>query len=398
MSAAVISGLDRGKAENSSAAAHFGHPARMAVAAIGLRRLASQRVSAGRFEHAADVVRWLGALQAQDYHQAIWAIGSRMQAGTVAKVERAIDERQVVRTWLMRGTTHFAPPEDVRMLLAIVAPRLAAGVARRREQIGLDETDVARSAELLGHALSGDRRLSRPEVMGLLEDNGVATAGGHGYHILWRLAQGGLICLGPMQGRQQTFVLLDDWAPRGQASEPGDAVAELAGRFATSRGPVTAHDLARWAGIAVGDARRGLAAATGLVTREIGGAEHWLAADGADAEPAAAERRRTYLLAGFDEFMLGYKDRDGILAPEHASKVVPGANGVFRPIVVTGGRIVGTWARSATARSLAITVRPFAGSGPKLAAQVGAEANRYRAFLGLPASCKPVVSCVGDEA
>jgi hypothetical protein len=370
----------------------------MAVAEIGLRRLASQRVAAGRLVHAADVVRWLGALQAQDYHQALWAIGSRMQAGTVENVERAIAERQIVRTWLMRGTIHFAPPEEVRGLLALVAPRLAVGEARRREQIGLAQADIARSAKLLTGALSGDRRLSRPGVMELLEANGVATGGGHGYHILWRLAQDGLICLGPVQDRQQTFVLLDDWAPRAGASEPSrvDAVSELAGRFAASRGPVTAHDLARWAGITVADARAGLATAPGLVRHEIGGAEHWLAADGADDAPPAAARRRTYLLAGFDEFMLGYKDRDAILAPEHAARVVPGANGIFRPIIVTGGRIVGTWARSATARSLAITVQPFAGAGPKLVAQVGPEANRYRAFLGLPASCKPAVSC--DES
>ena len=366
----------------------------MAVADIGLRRLASQRVASGRLPHAADVVRWLGALQAQDYNQALWAIGSRMQAGTAEKVERAIAERQIVRTWLMRGTIHFAPPEDVRDLLAVVAPRLAAGNARRRQQLALAEADIGRSAALLGEALSGDRRLSRPEVMALLEHNGIATAGGHGYHILWRLAQDGLICLGPMQGRQQTFVLLDDWAPRAGGNERGavDAVAALAGRFAASRGPVTAHDLARWAGITVADARRGLASAPGLTTQEIAGAEHWLAADAAVEVPAGA-RRRTYLLAGFDEFMLGYKDRDGVLEPEHAGKVVPGANGVFRPIIVTGGRIVGTWARSATSRSLAITVQPFAGTGAKLAAQVGPEANRYRTFLGLPASCTPVISC-----
>ena len=392
--------MDAAPAENSSDAKRFGHSAHMAVADIGLRRLASQRVAAGRLTHAADVVRWLGAVQAQDYHQALWAIGSRMRAGTVDLVERAIAERQIVRTWLMRGTIHFAPPEDVRRLLAVVAPRLAVGDARRQQQLGLAQADVERSAGLLGEALAGDRRLSRPEVMALLEDNGVATAGGHGYHILWRLAQDGLICLGPIRDRQQTFVLLDDWAPGTGAGADGvaDAVAALAGRFAASRGPVTAHDFARWTGITVADARRGLADAPGLVTQELAGSEHWLAADGADDEVPAAARRRTYLLAGFDEFMLGYKDRDAVLEPEHAGKVVPGANGVFRPIVVTGGRIVGTWARSATSRSLAIKVQPFAGAGAKLVARIGPEANRYRTFLGLPGSCKPALSCSDGEA
>jgi hypothetical protein len=365
----------------------------MAVAAIGLRRLASQHVATGHYEHPAEVVRWLGAVQAQDYYQSLWAIGSRLQKGTVEGIERAMCERSLVRTWLMRGTIHYAPPEDVRWLLALVRPRLQAAEERRRGQIGLPKAHIARSAKLLAAALAGDQRLSRPEVMALLEGEGIATGGGHGYHILWRLAQDGLICIGPVSERQQTFVLLDDWAPPADARELSreESLAALAGRFATSRGPVTAHDLARWAGITVGDARSGLAAADGLVSEDIAGNEHWVGA--AEERPTAAARRRTYLLAGFDEYMLGYGDRDAILDPDHAGKVAPGANGVFRPIIVERGRIVGTWSRTQRAGTLTIALEPFAGAGSKLAAKVMPEANRYRAFLGLPKSCKPVVTC-----
>ena len=110
----------------------------MASPAIALRRLVSQRiVPRARCEQPADVVRRLGALQAQDYGQSLWAIGSRLRAGTAEGVERAIEQRQIVRTWLMRGTIHFAPPEDVRWLLALVVPRLEAAEARRCAQLGL---------------------------------------------------------------------------------------------------------------------------------------------------------------------------------------------------------------------------------------------------------------------
>ena len=367
----------------------------MAVAEIGLRRLASQRIAGARCEHPADVVRWLGAVQAQDYHQALWAVGSRTRAGTRVRVERAIAERQIVRTWLMRGTIHFAPPEDVRWLLALVGPRLAVAAERRREQIGLARADISRAADVVSTALAGDRRLSRPEMMQLLEGNGIATTGGHGYHILWRLARDGLICIGPTEARQQTFALLDDWAPREDSRELSrdGSLAVLAGRFAASRGPVTAHDLARWAGITVSDARAGLAAAGGLVCDTTAGGEHWAAAEQAGRAPTGAERRRTYLLAGFDEFLLGYRDRDAILDPGHADRVVPGANGVFRPMIVTGGRIVGTWSRSATPRSLSIDLQPFAAPARALVTQVTSEADRYRTFLGLPSSVEPVVTC-----
>jgi hypothetical protein len=368
----------------------------MAAADIALRRLASQRIAADRLDRAADVVRWLGAVQAQDYGQSLWAIGARMRTGTAKQVEAAIAERQIARTWLMRGTIHFAPPEDVRWLLALVAPRLVAGDERRCVQLGLTPATIARSAKLLSEALSGDRRLSRPDVMELLEGDGIETSGGRGYHILWRLAQDALICGGPMQGKQQTFVLLDDWAPRARSRDLSreESLAVLAARFVASRGPVTDHDLARWAGITLADARRGLGAADSpaLVTRSFDGAEFWVAADQADAAVPGAGRRKAFLLAGFDEYMLGYKDRDALIPPEHAGKVVPGANGVFRPIIVVGGQIVGTWARTARATSLTITLQPFTTAG-KLAEQVKAEAKRYRVFLGLRSTCELVVAC-----
>ena len=365
----------------------------MASAGIGLRRLVSQRIVASRrCRQPEEVVRDLGALQAQDYHQALWAIGSRLRNGTVEGVERAIEERRILRTWLMRGTIHFAPPEDVRWLLALCAPSLAAAEARRVEQLGLGEALFERCAELLSAELSGDRRLTRPEVMRLFEDAGVETAGQRGYHILVRLAKSGLICIGPMQGKQQTFVLLDDWAPRASARDLSreQALAVLASRFAVSRGPVTDQDFARWAGIPVKDGRRGLAAAEGLATRAFDGVEHWLAADAADGAVPGAGRDRAYLLAGFDEYLLGYKDRDAVLELAHAEKIAPGANGVFKPMCVVGGQIAGTWARSLRGSELTIALHPFAAT-PKLAERVRRDAARYRDFLGLPADTEPVL-------
>ena len=365
----------------------------MAAAAIGLRRLSSQRiVSSRRCEQPADVVRWLGALQAQDYHQSLWAIGSRLRSGTVEGIERAIAERRILRTWLMRGTIHFAPPEDVRWLLALCAPRLAVGEARRWEQLGLTDAQLARCAELLSEELSGDRRLTRPEVMRLFEDAGIETTGQRGYHILVRLAREALICLGPMQGKQQTFVLLDDWAPRTEARDLSreGALALLASRFAAGRGPVTDQDFARWAGIPVTAARQGLGEADGLATRSFDGVDHWLAADAAGGAAPAAGRNRAYLLAGFDEYFLGYKDRDAVLEPEHAEKIAPGANGVFRPLIVVGGQIVGTWTRSVRGTELAIALHPFAAAA-KLAEQVKPEAARYRDFLGLASGTEPIL-------
>ena len=263
----------------------------MAASAVGLRRLVSQSiVASARCDRPADVVGRLGAMQAQDYSQSLWAFGARLRSGTVAGVEHAIAERRILRSWLIRGTIHFALPEDVRWLLALCAPRLAAADARRHAQLGLTEAQIDRCAELASDALAGDRRLSRAEAMRLFDEAGIETTGQRGYHILVRLARNALICLGPMQGKQQTIVLLDDWAPRGASRDlPREAaLSELASRFATSRGPVTTQDFARWAGVPVTEAEQGLRAAAGLAARSLDGIGYWLAAD--QARPPSAVR------------------------------------------------------------------------------------------------------------
>jgi winged helix DNA-binding protein len=362
--------------------------------AIGLRRLVSQCIAASaRCEQPADVVHRLCAVQAQDYGQSLWAIGARLRASTVGKVERAIEERAILRTWLVRGTIHFVLPGDVRWLLMLAAPRLVAADARRGAQLGLSDAQIDRCAELLSDVLSGDRRLARPDVFRLFAAAGIETTGQRGYHILVRLARSGLICLGPMQGKQPTIVLLDDWAPRAAARDltRDEAIALLASRFAIGRGPVTEQDLARWAGVPVADAARGLRAADALARRTLDGVEYWLAADQADGPAPSAGRGRTYLLAGFDEFFLGYKDRADVIDDADVHDVVPGANGVFRPLIVTGGRIVGTWSRSVRRDELTLSLRPFGAQAGGLERTVAAEANRYRAFLDLPSGTAPVV-------
>jgi hypothetical protein len=187
------------------------------------------------------------------------------------------------------------------------------------------------------------------------------------------------------------LLLLDDWAPRAAARELSgeEALAVLAERFAVSRGPVTDRDFARWAGIALADARRGLAAADGLTRRRFGGLEHWLSADEGDRIPAAG-RTQAYLLAGFDEYLLGYKARDAVLDPVHSGKIAPGANGIFKPMIVVGGQIVGTWGRNVRGGELTLSLHPFAAAS-RLAGQVRREAARYRDFLGLHADAQQIV-------
>jgi Winged helix DNA-binding domain len=323
---------------------------------VALLRLAAQRLAGPPCPTPLDAVRLLTAAQAQDHPGALCSVALRTAARSRAGVEAALDAGEVVRSWPMRGTLHLVAADDLHWMLELLGPRALAGLAGRRAALGLTEADAERARELAVAALAGGKRLRREALLAAIADGGVPTTGQRGYHLLWFLAQTGTLCLGPTEQGQQLFVLLDEWVPAPRRVERERALTGLALRYFRGHGPATVHDLARWAGITVRDARAGLAAAEPELARiEVGEVVHHLAPEAPDLLAACRRQARgLFLLPGFDEFVLGYGDRGAILDPEFAGRIVPGGNGVFRPTVVHDGRVIGTW--RATGRGTARTV------------------------------------------
>ncbi|NEM06331.1 winged helix DNA-binding domain-containing protein [Geodermatophilus normandii] len=328
---------------------------------VALLRLVAQRVAGPPFPDAATAVRGLLAVQGQDWPGAVTSVALRTADRSRAGVEAALEAGAVVRSWPMRGTLHLTPAEDLPWMLDLLGARTLAGAAKRRAVVGLTEDDLERSRGVAVTALSGGRRLGRKELLAVLADGGCAVAGQQGYHTLWYLSQTSTLVLGPVQGGDQAFVLLDEWVPAPRRLDREEALAELALRYFTGHGPATVADLVRWAGTTVRDARAGLAAVRDrLAAVDVDGTEMLL--DPATPERLAACRADAeglHLLPGFDEVVLGYADRTCTVPPGHADRIVPGGNGVFRPTVVTGGRAVGTWRWTGTGARRRAEAEPF---------------------------------------
>jgi hypothetical protein len=349
---------------------------------IARHRLVNQQIVFPRASSPAEVVAALGAMQAQDYLSALWAIGSRLPGATEAEVERALDERQIVRTWPMRGTLHFVAAVDSRWMLELTAPQRIAGSARRSQQLELDEATFARSRELFTRALQGNRQLTRDAMMTVLEQGRVSTAGQRGYHILWRLAQEGLICFGARSGKQPTFALLEEWAPHARSLSRDAALAELARRYFTGHGPATLQDFVWWTGLKVADAKAGLESIASELSRQtIAGTPYWMPHD---APVPSGSPPPAHLSPAFDEYLIGYRDRDAVLDPQHAHEIVPGGNGVFLPMLLVDGRVVGTWKRSLKKKKVVISTIPFGRLKRAETRGLEAAAERYGQFLGMP--------------
>lgn len=312
------------------------------------------------------VVAHFGAMQAQDYLGALWAVGLRSRAARESDVERAIEQRRIVRCWPMRGTLHFVAALDARWMIDLLAPRVLAKSRTRLERdFELDRRTLRRCHTVVERAMRGTA-MTRPELYAALDRGGVATDAGRGLHILFALAHERLICFGPRRGKQPTFVLFDEWLPESPAKEREEALATVARRYLAGHAPATVADFAWWTGLTLREAKEAFALA---------------AVDG--GETAAGSRRSAlsvHLLPPFDEYSVGYRDRADIIDPQFTKRVNAGG-GMLNAIVVVNGVVAGTWKRRLRGSSVEIDLSLFKSLEAQEETALKKEAERYRTFL-----------------
>jgi DNA glycosylase AlkZ-like len=341
---------------------------------VALLRLVAQRIAGPPVDNPAGVVHWMTAMQAQDFSGALTSVALRTTSRLRLEVEAALTAGEVVRSWPMRGTLHLVAAEDLPWMLDLMASRVVAQSARRRAQLGLDSSTLAQAREIAQQALGGGVRLTRAELLACWDRAGLDTSSGRGYHLLGYLAQTGVLCLGPVAGREQSVVLIEDWVAEPRQMEREEALGELGRRYFCSHGPATVKDFTRWTNLVAADVRAAVAVARPeLATLDVDGAEYLMdprTPELLDACRSAA--RGVFLLPGFDEFILGYADRTAQLPAEFADRIVPGGNGMFKATVVSAGVVVGTWKRAGRASKESVEAALFRPVSAELTAAIAA--------------------------
>jgi len=353
-----------------------------ADARVGLAQSASPTV--------ASIVEWFGAMQAQDVAGGLWSFGARIPGATEETIADALERKEALRTWPMRGTVHFVPPRDAKWMVELMGAKPLADAAKRREYLGLSQATVELAVDTLRDALSGGKRLTRADCIAALSAAGIQTPSQVGYHLLWYASQKGVTCIAPHVGKDQTFVLLDDYVPDPFTPARDEALGIMALRFVRGHGPVTLKDMARWTGLSIRDCRTGVAVA-GAAIAEVDTDGGPMLVTPAALNPPPRDAGGAFVLPGFDEYMLGYGDRSLMLDPAGYQQVVPGNNGVFRATLVRHGHVMGTWKRTMRARSCVIDAVPLESTlGERLStADRAAFENafeRYGAFVEKPVS------------
>ena len=351
------------------------------IPAVADERLHRQGISTDRFRTPAAVVRALGAVQAQEFGPAKWALGLRLH-GRVddADVANAFDAGRILRTHVMRPTWHFVDPADIRWMQMLTAPRVQRIAAVYNRHLELDARTLTRGTAIVERALCGNRYLTRVELGVVLAERGIPVKGQRLAHLMMHAELEAVVCSGPRRGKQSTYALIAERAPQARMMKRDEALAQLTRRFFTSHAPATVKDFVWWSGLTSADAKRGLEInrARSVV---IDALTYWTVG----RRPRASSRStEVHLLPIYDEYLVAYRDR---VAVAHVAPFPEaGLRGavIFQHAIVIDGQVAGTW--RVDAKSGGVQLYRMRTLSSRERAGLSRALERYRTFIdGRPA-------------
>lgn len=321
----------------------------------------------------------MGAMQAQDYNMAKWAIGIRLPGSTDESVEKVLKSGEIIRTHLLRPTWHLVSADDIYWILELTAPHIKPLMRSRHLQLGLTETIINKCKTIVENALTGGIHLTRDELMMRLVNTGLVSESPQVYHLMMLFELDNLICSAVPNGKKQTYGLLQELIPKPPSIHRDEALTELAKRYFASHGPATIQDFIWWSGLPVKDARNALEnIKSGFKAEKYDEQTYWLS--DSYTKPTT-ELESAYLLPAYDEFIISYRDRTASLLAEHHKKAIS-ENGLFRPVIVVNGKVKGIWRRTQKKNVVIIETDYFQAISRHEKTLVEEAAIRYGKFLG----------------
>ncbi|OJW81065.1 MAG: hypothetical protein BGO69_03095 [Bacteroidetes bacterium 46-16] len=352
----------------------------MTAAELIRYRLYNQQVTNQSFVRPGDMVTYLGAVQAQDYNAAKWALGLRLAKATDSGIEQAFNKGEIIRTHILRPTWHFVAPADLRWMLQLTAPRIKILSKYQHSRLELDDKLFLKSNKIIAKALQAKGPLLRNDLIEALGKAKIPIGEQRFIHIMMRAELDGIVCSGPRVGKQFTYALLDERVPPSVAISRQESLAKLALKYFCSHGPASVTDFGWWSGLTMADAKEGLALVKNeLVQVSCEGKIYWMSKDVASL-PAPAFA--IYLLPAYDEYLISYAGRNAMIDEKHF-RTVATSNGIFNPVLIVRGRVAGLWKRSISRNIMDIEVNTFAPLPASSMGKLRKAIHRYEQFIGM---------------
>lgn len=348
---------------------------------IPARRLSNQHLSHPLYEKPSDVVSWFGAIQAQDFAAAKWAIAQRTTNQTDTTIEEAFNKGEILRTHIMRPTWHFVTPKDIRWLLKLTSPRVHRFNGYYYRKSGFDKTIFQKSNDIIQKALQGNKQLTRIELDRHLQEKNIPTKDLGLTYCIMQAELDGIICSGPRRGKQFTYMLLDERVPKQKEITRDESLFELTKRYFQSHGPAQIKDFVWWSGLTVEDIKKGITLlGSKLDKEEEDGKTYWFIKNNISLKQ---DRTDCFLIPGFDEYFIAYTDRSDVLDKKYAKQLNQGG-GMVNGAILVSGKMVGGWKRTFANKKVILTIRLFEKIVDSQHQEILHQANKFGNFLNMP--------------
>lgn len=303
-------------------------------------RLAGHQLHDTAIATGADMVRWFGAMQAQDQNMCRWAAATRAREHHTT-VQQAIDYGDIIRIHVLRPTWHLVHVADVRHFIRLTAPRIRTAYMAMARKMGVDAQALLQYNKQIARLLQNNGPMSRTQLADGL-GAGKKALGDYGASILLMNAElDEVICNAPMQNKETAYTLMDSRVPPAPLQARADTLHELAIRYFASHGPASLADFTWWSGLSVAEARTAYHSVSHLFEHVVVSGVTCLYNRG--YTPKAV--RSVHLLPSFDEYIISYKDRSAAIDPRWQPLAIT-RNAIFKPVLVAGGRVVAIWNRT----------------------------------------------------
>ncbi len=350
----------------------------MTLLDIANSRLHSQHITKEKFKTAADIVSWMGAMQAQDYDMSKWALGVRLPSSTEEDIEKAIDSGKIIRTHVLRPTWHLVSADSIYWMLELTAPRIKSTMASRDRELELTDTLLKKSNVLLEKALIGNKHLTREELVAKLNQASIPTNDNRASHILLHAELDGIICSGASKDKKQTYALLQERVSQPKQITKEEALGRLAKTYFSSHGFATLQDFVWWSGLSVGDAKKAMEMIkSDFIQVQVEGDVYWVVNSFAESKKNSSS---VYLLPAFDEFIISYKNRTAYISIEHQKKAFT-SNGIFKPVIVVNGKVTGIWKRTIKTENVLIEMEFFGPHNELTIQAIEEKAGQFGSYL-----------------
>ena len=367
------------------------------VAALRLRR---QRLDVPAPREAfLDVVRDHVGIQAQVMSSSELALGARVAGLARDEVAHALwEERTLVKTWAMRGTLHLVAAQELPELAAALGTRLNWTKPVWLRYFGVTAEQMRRLQDAIGEVLT-DRPMTRVALAEALaarlgDPSFAAKITGSWGTFLKPAAGRGLLCFGPGDGRNVTFVNPAAWLGCAIPDPDPAAFPAIVERHLAAFPAATRGELARWWGVAPGELRAPLAAlGDRLAPVGVEGTTAYVRSVDLDGLAAAEPATTIRLLGGFDPYTLSLQKEAEPLLPLARRALVSREAGWISAVLLVGGRVAGTWTHDLSPRRTRIELSPWRRLTRAERRAVDAEAARIGAFL---APGVPLELAIGD--